>query len=334
MKKGCVVGMGAIGPVHAAGLEPRGSLYGICDNQAQRLAGFQPENEKLRRYADLRSVLEDPLAEVVHICTPHCLHRKMTVAALEAGRAVVLEKPAAMNLEELADVRACAERTGGQICVMLQNRINPAVRRLKTFLETDRSLGKVLGITGFLTWCRDAAYYAQDPWRGKWRTEGGGLLINQAIHTIDLMGYLGGRITEVRGSISNKTLNGIVEVEDTADAVFETETGLRMCFYATNGYAFSDPVRLEVRMEKGLLRYADNRLYRVTDDTCEVLAYDTPEHPGKACWGGGHRTVIEGFYQYLETGEGEYVTLADAVPAMETLFAFYQSAREDRAVLV
>lgn len=334
MKRGCVVGMGAIGPVHAAGLESRGSLYGICDNQKKRLMEFQPKNQKLCRFSGLEEVLADSRVDVVHICTPHYLHAEMAISAMQAGKAVVLEKPVSMNDEELEAVMSCAKETDGRICVMLQNRTNPAVRCLKNILEKNDDMGKIIGISGFLTWCRDASYYAQDAWRGKWKTEGGGLLINQAIHTIDLMEYLGGRIVRVCGSISNKTLNGVIEVEDTADAVFETEDGLRMSFYATNGYSCSEPPRIEVRMEKGLLRYADNRLYRITEDSCEILAYDSPEHPGKACWGSGHQTVIDGFYRMLEIGDGEYSSLWDAVPAMRTLFAFYRSAKEKREVFI
>ena len=332
MKNGCVIGMGAVGPIHAAALQERGSLYGVCDNQPERLARFLPEDTNIRRFADFAEVLNDPEVEVVHICTPHFLHAKMTRAALAAGKQVVLEKPAAMCAEEFEDLRQYAAKSAGRVCVMLQNRTNPAVVKMKELLENDRHLGKLMGLTGFLTWCRDAAYYAQDAWRGKWKTEGGGLLINQAIHTLDLMGYLGGKVISVQGSISNKTLQGVIEVEDTADAVMETENGLRLCFYATNGCRYSRPMYLEAQLEHGVLRYADNRLYQITEEDCQVLAYDRPDCPGKACWGGGHRTVIADFYRYLETGKGWYLTLEDAVPAMEVLFAFYQSAKENKKI--
>ncbi|MBE5039753.1 Gfo/Idh/MocA family protein [Ructibacterium gallinarum] len=334
MKNGCVIGMGAIGPVHAAALQARGSLYGICDNQQERLDRFQTEDTALHRFMVFEEVLKDPAIEVVHICTPHFLHADMTRAALAAGKDVVLEKPAAMNAEEFEDLQRYASKSAGRVCVMLQNRTNPSVVKMKELLEYGCDMGKLLGITGFLTWCRDAEYYAQDTWRGKWATEGGGLLINQAIHTLDLLGYLGGKIVSVQGSISNKTLQGVIEVEDTADAIMETEDGLRLCFYATNGCRYSRPMYLEAQLERGVLRYADNRLYQITDENCRVLAYDRPDCPGKVCWGGGHRTVIEDFYRYLETGSGDYLALEDAAPVMETLFAFYQSAKINQKICI
>lgn len=332
MKNGCVVGMGAIGPVHAQILQQRGSLYGICENQPKRLNRFSPENKALKRYADFAEVLKEDAIDVVHICTPHYLHKEMAQLALEAGKDVVLEKPVTMKKEELPVLCETAEKTGGKVCVMLQNRLNPSVVRLKRFLEEDNSLGKLLGITGMMTWRRDAAYYAQDAWRGRIATEGGGVLINQAIHTIDLLGYLGGRICKVRSSISNKTLNGIIEVEDTADAILESENGIRMCFYATNGCAYDRPVQLEVQMEKGLLRYADGRLYRISENECSILAQDMKKSSGKTCWGGSHTEAITQFYEYLETGTGRYISLADSVDSMEALFATYESAKKDKTV--
>lgn len=332
MKHGCIVGMGAIGPIHAQALGARGWLYAVCDNQPERLTGFAPENAALVRYASFEEVLADAKVDVVHICTPHYLHKDMAIAALAAGKHVVLEKPVAMNPAELEELLTAEANAQTHLCVMLQNRTNPSIVRLREFLETDSSLGKLQGIYGFLTWCRNAAYYTRDPWRGKWATEGGGLLINQAIHTLDLLGYLGGTITKVTGSFSNKTLQNIIEVEDTADAVLETETGLRLHFYGTNGAAYSTPAQLEVKMERGILRYADHRLYKITEDNCEILTYDNQKVPGKDCWGGGHQTVIDGFYHFLETGEGDYITLADAVPAMKTLYAFYNSAKTGKPI--
>lgn len=332
MKNGCVVGVGAIGPVHASALMSIDSLYAVCDNQPDRLADFYPNNSELHRYNSFDDVLNDSRVQVVHICTPHYLHKDMAVAAMEHNKAVVLEKPAAMNERELDELCAAQKRLNGKICVMLQNRTNPGIVELKRRIAADKELGRLQEITGIVTWNRDAEYYNHDAWRGKWKTEGGGLLINQAIHTIDLMCWLGGGIKFVRGSISNKTLEGIIEVEDTADAIFKTCSGMSMCFYATNGCGISRPAQLEVQFEFGKLRYADNRLYRITESSCETVVCDSGDVPGKSCWGSGHKRVITDFYKYLETGSGEYINLYDAVPAMKAMYAFYKSAERNKEV--
>ena len=334
MKRGCVVGVGAIGPVHASALVGMDSLYAVCDNQLDRLSGFYPKNLDLKRYGSFDEVLNDSEIDVVHICTPHYLHKEMAISAMEHNKAVVLEKPAAMNAEELAELYEAQKQLSGRVCVVLQNRTNPGIVELKKRIASDKKLGKLLEITGILTWNRDAEYYRHDAWRGKWKTEGGGLLINQAVHTIDLMCWLGGGITSVRGSVSNKTLEDVIEVEDTADAIFKTSSGINMCFYATNGCSISRPAQLEVQFEFGKLRYADNRLYRITDNSCEQIASDSGDVPGKPCWGGGHKKVITDFYNYLESGSGEYISLDDAMPAMKVLYAFYKSARCNKEIQV
>lgn len=334
MKKGAVIGVGAIGPIHTMALEERGSLYAICDNQPDRLARWEPENTDIKRYSNFEDVLKDENVDVVHICTPHYLHTEMAIKALNAGKDVVLEKPLALNHEELDRLLETARNSKNKVCVMFQNRTNPATKMLKSLLDNGCDLGALQGISATIVWCRDAEYYAQDEWRGKIKTEGGGLLINQAIHTLDTLGHLGGKIKKIRGSVSNKMLEGIIEVEDTADAIMETESGMRITFYGTNGNTFSTPPKIDLQMEKGLLRYSENRLYKITDNDCQVLIQDNAKNPGKDCWGSGHKIAINEFYEHLETGEGTYITIEDAVPAMKTLLAFYESAKTNKEVVI
>ena len=332
-KHGCVVGLGAVGPIHATALRNEERLYGVCDIVPKRLEGY--EQYKIRRYTNVEDVLADSCVDVIHICTPHYLHVPMAIEALNAGKDVVLEKPAAMNPKEFKRLSETARASSQHLCVMMQNRTNPAVRKMREMRwDPAQPMGALTGISGFLTWQRTAEYYDQDAWRGKWATEGGGLLINQAIHLIDLINYLGGPVHKVRSSISTKVLENAIEVEDTADAVFETASGLRTCFYATNCYSESVPMRLELQFEKGLLRYADNRLYHITESTVEVVTTDSGNRPGKSYWGSGHQAVIDGFYSYLETGSGAYITLEDAAPASKTLFALYESARSNKDIII
>ena len=175
---------------------------------------------------------------------------------------------------------------------MLQNRTNNSIVKMAELIKNDKSLGKMLGIAGFLTWHRTPEYYMHDDWRGKWKTEGGGLVINQAVHIVDLLNLLGGKIKSVTASMSNKSLPGVIEVEDTADAFFEFENQMRGCLYCTNAYPPSSPFRIEINFENALLRYADNRLYKITDDNAQVLAFDNTTLYGKSYWGSGHMRAV------------------------------------------
>lgn len=324
MKNACIVGFGAIGPVHAAALSDIANvrIAAVCDIKPAR-AEAAAEKYGATPFCDFEEMLRSGCADTVHICTPHYLHKDMAVAAMAVGCDVVLEKPAAMNSAELDELLAAENSFGGRLCVMLQNRTNYCIETLLSLISDQEKSGRVLTVNGSMTWKRDADYYRADEWRGKWSTEGGGLLINQAIHLIDLMGIIGGGISAVRGGISNRWLGGIIEVEDTADAIFEFANGSRGCFYATNSAMCSSPIQLEVFCEKVHYRYADNTLYRITDGRFDgVICRDSDGTAGKKVWGTGHRNVLGEFY-----GGGSYPSLADAENSARALYAFYESAK-------
>ncbi|MBQ7793293.1 MAG: Gfo/Idh/MocA family oxidoreductase [Clostridia bacterium] len=322
----CIVGCGAIGPIHASAVEKAASatLCGVCDNDKER-ADALAKKHKVKAFYDFGEVLADKNIDSVHICTPHYLHKDMAIAAMQASKNVVLEKPAAMNNAEFSELLATREQTGSKVCLVFQNRTNGGVEKLKEIAESGE-YGELLGIEGSLLWHRDEAYYKHDDWRGKWATEGGGLMINQAVHLVDLFSFLGGGIKSVRASISTKYLNGVIEAEDTCDVLFGMQNGIRGCFYATNAYNSNKPMRIELQFEKALFRYADSRLYKITDDACEVIASDNTDTLGKRYWGTGHQRVIGEFYYALENG-GDYISLEDGINSSRALFAVYESAK-------
>lgn len=219
MKNACIVGYGAIGPIHAMALEKtaQGRLYGVCDIDPARRRACR-ERYGAVEYADFDAMLRDEEVASVHICTPHHLHYEMIRKALAAGKDVVAEKPLVRTREEWEELQRLpgAER----ICVVLQNRLNPCVQRMRELVRSGE-LGAVKAVRGILTWNRDRAYYESAGWRGKWETEGGGLLINQAVHTLDFFSYIAGDVCSVRADMCNHTLEGVIEVEDTLAAHLE-----------------------------------------------------------------------------------------------------------------
>lgn len=323
MKNACVVGYGAIGPIHARAIEKANNvtLYAICDTDKSR-ADHGAKEYSCKALYDFSEVLTDPTITSVHICTPHHLHHSMAIAAANAGKEIVLEKPAAIDLEKFHELEH--KLCGKKVCVMLQNRMNIAIQAFKKTIEEDKTLGKLIGGFASLTWHRDAEYYASGDWRGRWDTEGGGVLINQAVHLIDLVSYLAGDIKTVKGHISNDTLQGVIEVEDTAEAIFTLAKNVNVCYYSTNGYSSSLPMRLELQFENALLRYADDVLYRVEKSGTKIIAKNDDKHPGKDYWGDSHTIVIDNFYN-----DGIFPTLADAKNSMTTLFKFYESAKNN-----
>ena len=328
LKNVCIVGYGAIGPIHAAAVSkcPDAQLYAVCDTNLKRAEKCH-EEYRATIYSDFDEVLKDESIDSVHICTPHYLHAEMVEKAINAGKDVVIEKPVAIKREELD--RLMSISTDRKICVMLQNRTNISVQRLYDMVSNNTQDGKILGICGLLTWQRTPEYYMADEWHGKWATEGGGLLINQAVHTLDIISWLGNGANSVKGSISTKKLSDCIEVEDTADALIALNKGVLGIFYGTNCYSANSPMNIEVSYEKAIYRYADERLYKITDNKAEVIEDDNNNPVGKRYWGCGHSNVINSFYSSLAGKGGNYTTIKDAENTMRLLFAFYESAKNN-----
>ncbi len=324
MKNVCVVGYGSIGPVHARAVDKTegAALYAVCDTNEAMLVRCAEVYKNIVQYKDYDDVLADDNIHSVHICTPHYLHFEMTKRAILAGKEVVLEKPAAMLANEFEELKELCGIYDSRVCVMFQNRTANCVVEMKRLIA---ELGEIKGIYASLTWLRDMDYYNHDQWRGKLATEGGGVLINQAIHLLDLILYMGGEAESVVASTSTKLLD--IEVEDTADALITLKSGARACFYATNTYTGTSPFRLELVFEDTTLRYEDKNLYMIKNGEVKIIASDNMSYSGKSCWGNGHEHVIDDFY----SGKG-YTTLFDADSTMKTLFAIYESANEKKHV--
>lgn len=327
-----VVGCGNIGPVHADAVakSAHAALYGVCDilpERADALAG----KYGCRAFYALADVLSDENVDVVHICTPHYLHDTQAVACAQAGKHLVVEKPFALNLARAQAAAETIAKTGVSVCAVLQNRYTPCVVKAKELIDSG-CYGRVLGGKGVLTWQRTPAYYASADWRGKWATEGGGLVINQAVHLLDLLEYLGGRCEAITATMANRTLSGVIEVEDTAEATLYGKDGVLLHFFATNGYCANVPFDLEIQLEHAALRYTWDALYVVQDGHLTEVARNSAEVPGKPYWGGGHFVLLDGFYGALAGEGGSYTGLSEGLDGVRLVDGLYASARTGKQV--
>lgn len=312
----CIIGYGAIGPVHAEAISnlEAVTLYGICDIDRKR-ADKGAADYKCKAFYKLEDCLLDEKIDSIHICTPHYLHYEMIEKCLLAGKQVVAEKPVTMKQEEFSEL--LSKYRGKPVYPVMQNRTNQCVTALKEIIDTDTGLGKLLAIKGILTWNRDESYYNSAAWRGTKAYEGGGVLINQAIHTLDLMIYFAGKVTAVSATASNKSLQGVIEVEDTVDAFIEFENGATGIFYATNAYGKNSKPQIELEFEHASFRYTDGELYRDR----ELICQDDHKFRGKEYWGNGHGRVFYDLY-----AEHKAFTVEDIENTMQTVFAIYKSA--------
>lgn len=318
----CIVGFGTIGPIHAnmISLLENVNFHSVCDIDINR-ANKCSEEFGCKVYMNFDDVLVDEEIDVIHICVPHHLHKDFTIKALKANKHVILEKPVALTEDEFLAVLEQSCKTDKQVCVMFQNRTNKCIQKIQEIAENDNT-GKLMGIIGNLNWHRDEQYYIKDEWRGKYSTAGGGLLINQAIHLLDLMTYFGGKIKKIKTNIETWNISNI-EVDDTASAFIEFENNVKAIFNATNCYITDEPYFLELKFENRHLRYADGVLYDIKKHTIEIIEKDDNMLIGNSYWGCGHSTVINNFYSTLEGKPLLFPTLDDTIETMKAVFKFY-----------
>ncbi len=191
-----------------------------------------------------------------------------------------------------------------------------------------------MGLKGFLAWNRPPQYYQNSDWRGKWDTEGGGLVINQALHTLDLLCYLGGKPEYIKATMDTRVLNEVIEVEDTAEATIFLENGVLAHFYATNNYSTNASYDIEVNLEECSLRYIFGSLYLIKNNETKIIEAETLATSGKDYWGNSLEILIDNFYSCIAGKGGDYTEFQDAMLSVSLVDGLYTSARSGEKIKI
>lgn len=331
MKKAAVIGLGAIVPIHldAIARNPEIQLVGVCDidESTRKMA---PEG--IPFYTDYKEMITAIKPDCVHLCLPHDLHYPVAKAAVELGCDVFTEKPLAIDLEQATQfAKLEADHPERKIGVCLQNRLNETTETLKDILESGE-YGKVVGIRGIVPWFRDKSYYDVQPWRGQCAHAGGGTMMNQSIHTLDLLYHLCGPVKILHGTVAQLLDYGI-EVEDTVTARLEFKNGARGVFWATNANFTNESVQIAVATEKATFTIADSFLTRKDlDGTVTTLCEDVRLPGAKFYFGASHGKLIDKFYRAMEIGGDDYIHVKDAVMSIRLIDAILRSDKEKAPV--
>jgi len=302
-----LIGPGTVSVVHLAAIETLGvDLVGVCDSGR-----------------DHRDFLDEVRPDVVHICTPHDRHVPIAIDALERGVHVLLEKPVANTIAE-ADrlVAAVKNHPDVKIGVCLQNRYNLTSQAARDLLASGE-LGQAVGGSAAVLWHRDAAYYAARPWRGEKRRAGGGVLINQAIHTLDLLQWLLGEVTALRGH-AGRYGDLPIDVEDTAHVLLDHAPGGRSVFFATVANAVDSPVTLEIVAEHGTLLLRGDLTVAYADGRVETITELTSGSAGRSYWGASHELLIADFYRSLADPEPFWIGPSEALKTQHLIDEIYR----------
>jgi predicted dehydrogenase len=213
-----VIGCGKVADAHAQALKTLSDseFIGVFDVNPNRAAAFAAQYG-VQAFSDLEEMLHDPRIQAASICTPHPTHADMVEACARAGVHTLVEKPMAVDLKGCDRAISAAAKSGIKLGVISQRRFYEPVLRVKQAIQAGKIGRPVLATVTVMGW-RDQAYYQMDPWRGKWASEGGGVMLTQTTHQLDLFQWFMGPIAEVFGYWDNLN-HPFVEVEDTAVAV-------------------------------------------------------------------------------------------------------------------
>lgn len=307
-----LIGLGAMGSVHARrlldGALPGIELTAVCDIDESRRQAF-PQLSFHRRWEDLLAARE---ADAVLIATPHYPHSTIGIAALREGYHVLVEKPMAVHKADAEDLLAAHAETDRILTVMLSMRSKPVYRKIKQLIS-EGELGELRRINWTMTdWFRTQAYFRDAKWRGTWKGEGGGLLLNQCPHQLDLWCWLFGQPDEVSSHCVFGRYHDI-ETEDDVSALLTYKNGLHGMFIASTG-EWPGTQRLEIAGENGKLVAEDNRLVfhrnrmgmtaysHSTDHTMRGPENWPIEIPLEPIQRPGHLDILENFASVISHG--------------------------------
>ncbi len=342
MVKCGVVGCGVIAPTHIAGIKavPNAELEALCDINPERLNKLADANNISKRYADYRDMLADKDVDLIHVCTDHASHYRIVVDALNAGKHVICEKSAGRvdaDLEAMANAsKAHPELVASGI---FQHRFVKQNCALRDLVSAGK-FGQMLMVNLAFCCLRTNEYYQKDAWRGTIEGEGGGILINQAIHHLDQLRFVFGDITHVTAVAANQAHQGVIEVEDAAMFTMEFASGVLGSVAATNASATTwrsalictgTQATLEYANEKPIFVDASNEELKKEIETLLEPPAKEERIVGKSYYGSGHTAQIADVVDAIENKRAPKVSLIDALNSSSLIMAVYESARNNGA---
>lgn len=340
-----IIGVGNIGHAHCSGIA-RGKIKGmtlcaLCDTDETKREMFSSEFPGVRIFEDGDELIKSGLVDAVIVATPHYFHPHYVITALENNVNVLTEKPAGVNVSEVLKMNAAAAKTNARFGIMFNQRTDPLFGKAKQIIE-EGGIGVPKRIVWIVTnWYRTQSYYDSGSWRATWNGEGGGVLINQAPHNIDLWQWLFGMPSKVT-AFCREGLYHNIGVEDDATIYAEYENGASAVFITTTGEA-PGTNRLEISGDKGRLVLEKNELRYVklgiperefcfTSEAAaavppmEETVYSSPQERD------GHELILEDFAAAVLEGKPMLAPGTDGIRELSITNAAFLSSWTGRTV--
>jgi len=351
-----IVGCGAIGPTHAGALAQMSDveLVAVADLIPQRAKTVADKFSVPKIYAEQKELFSDPSVDVAILCTPSGIHGEGAIAAMTAGKHVVVEKPMEINTAACDRMIAAQRSTGKLLTVISQHRFDAASLLVKDMIQSGK-LGKIILATADVKWWRTQKYYDEGDWRGTFALDGGGAVMNQGIHTVDLLQWLAGDVESVFAQ-TRTAAHDRIEVEDVAVSTWTFKNGAIGTYVASTAVFDGLPVRIDVVGTEGTVIIEGDRLRQLKLRSGEVcdgeaaaphavsvasggtasVTHTAANRPSKekegAVWGDAHRAQLEDFVRALRTGEKPLIDGPAGRMPVKIIQGMYESARSGKPV--
>ena len=337
-----IIGAGMIGHFHAKAITAMtgGTLHSVFDLRQEAAEKLASEYGGTA-YSDMAEFLADEELEIVTVGTPSGAHLEPSLAALNAGKHVICEKPLEITLERIDQLTAAAEANGKTIAAVLNRRFHPGMDAFKKASDEGR-FGTLTNASAYVKWYRDQAYYDSAGWRGTWALDGGGALMNQSIHTVDSLLYLAGPVKSVQANTACLAHERI-EVEDIVVAIVEFESGARgviecsTCTWSKDGH----PARVQLSGTEGSVFLADEafEIWDFVEEKPEDAEIQATLMKGQEAGLGANDPSAINFYQHqrnfeevvnaIAEGREPTTSASEARKPVALITAIYESAQND-----
>ena len=338
-----IIGCGMIANFHAKAIaDIRGAKLVACFDMFPAAADRLAESTGCKPYHDLKEMLADPDVDVVTICTPSGAHMEPAVQAANAGKHVIVEKPLEVTLKRCDRIIDACEKNGVVLATIFPSRFHESSRLIKKAIDKGR-FGTLTVGDAYVKWFRTQAYYDSGAWRGTWKLDGGGALMNQAIHSVDLLYWLMGPVSEISAHTSTLAHERI-EVEDVAMATLKFENGALGVIEATTAAFPGALKRIEVHGNQGsaVLEEEDITMWEFAKQTkndkdlLERMAGKTSSGGGAADPSAiGHHGHTELFKDTLKAIKNGTKPMSDGLEgrrSVEIILAIYKAAESGRTI--
>lgn len=334
-----IIGCGVIAPSHAAAINHvnGAKLYAVCDIIKEKADSFSEKFGSEKIYYDYKELLKDVKVDVVCVCVPSGLHGEISIAAAQSGKNIVCEKPMEITNEKNAAVIEAVRSCGVKMQCIFQRRTMTAAVATKKAIEEGR-LGKIVLASAYLKYYRDQDYYNSAGWRGTWELDGGGALMNQGVHGVDLLCWMvGEKVISIFAKAGTLARN--IEVEDTAVAILQFDGGgYGVIEGATTVYPGLD-TKFEIHGEYGTIIFTDSGIEKWEFLKESVTMPQVSEKMGGASnpadiSSQGHLILIQDMVNAINENREPMIPPEEGKNAVKIIRAIYTSSSEKREVFL